>query len=392
MSRIVEMPLNFLSLTSGGKDSHFSAHLACLPPYNHNIVGYVHISPKSLASDAELADRNSHMFQSACSKVVTSTLSKCTGLPVYVLTVSNSSSSNNVERDYIPSTSDDEIEILYNFLSHLQTAVIPSLHPGLPLPNALCTGATLSTYQRTRIESITTRLNWTSISPMWRQSPFTLYKSIIATFPSTIVCKVATIGMSEKHVGKELGDLNSTLHALNEKFGVSVVGEGGEFETLVLDGPAFVNGRAKLTGGEKVVEDGAGAFILVPGMVGFGVGVGGGGLDVEVEDKTVFVDCDSFSVAVPHTSHSNSDSNATTMSVKKFQIRSKSTRCGLVQFSDIRSSTNNSSPTSQISDILAILKYNLLQQNLSPLDAISCVLHLPNSTTSAFSEVSETIH
>ena len=179
---------------------------------------------------------------------------------------------------------------------------------------------------------------------------------------------------------------------MNEKFGVSVVGEGGEFETLVLDGPAFVNGRAKLTGGEKVVEDGAGAFILVPGMVGFGVGVGGGGLDVEVEDKTVFVDCDSFSVAVPHTSHSNSDSNATTMSVKKFQIRSKSTRCGLVQFSDIRSSTNNSSPTSQISDILAILKYNLLQQNLSPLDAISCVLHLPNSTTSAFSEVSETIH
>jgi len=53
---------------------------------------------------------------------------------------------------------------------------------------------------------------------------------------NAILVKVAGAGLEPyKHLGKSLFELSNTLYKLNQKYGLDVCGEGGEYETLVLD-------------------------------------------------------------------------------------------------------------------------------------------------------------
>jgi len=230
------MPLNFLSLTSGGKDSHLSSLLAQSPPYNHNCIGYVHVAPprteENESEEIEEEDRNSHMFQSACSTIVVNTLSTCTGRPVYVLrarpttTTSTTTTSTSTAKTYIPTSKYDEIEILYTFLLHLSNTI------DNPKPNALCSGATLSTYQRTRVESITARLNWTSLAPLWRLPPRRILELCDEKGIEAVVVKVATMGCDSSDIGTNLSQIAEKISKVKcggMVGGGSVVGEGGEY-------------------------------------------------------------------------------------------------------------------------------------------------------------------
>ncbi|GKV12537.1 hypothetical protein SLEP1_g23666 [Rubroshorea leprosula] len=49
-----------------------------------------------------------------------------------------------------------------------------------------------------------------------------------------------------KHLGKEIAFLEPYLHKLKDLYGINVCGEGGEYETLTLDCPLFVNARIVL--------------------------------------------------------------------------------------------------------------------------------------------------
>ena len=55
-----------------------------------------------------------------------------------------------------------------------------------------------------------------------------------------ILIKVCSIGLKEKHLGKNLKAMQAELLKLNGLYGVHVCGEGGEYETLTLDCPAFI--------------------------------------------------------------------------------------------------------------------------------------------------------
>lgn len=55
----------------------------------------------------------------------------------------------------------------------------------------------------------------------------------------SIVVKVASLGLSQKHLGKSLAQLQPVLLGLADKFSCNACGEGGEYETLTLDGPMF---------------------------------------------------------------------------------------------------------------------------------------------------------
>jgi asparagine synthase (glutamine-hydrolysing) len=52
--------------------------------------------------------------------------------------------------------------------------------------------------------------------------------------------RIAADGLTAEWLGKRLtdGDVDR-LVALNKRLGINVAGEGGEFETIVLDGPIF---------------------------------------------------------------------------------------------------------------------------------------------------------
>jgi ABC transporter with metal-binding/Fe-S-binding domain ATP-binding protein len=103
---------------------------------------------------------------------------------------------------------------------------------------AVTAGAVESSYQTERIERLCDRLGAELFAPLWQADPRTLIDSMLdAGFEITIV-RVAARGFDESWLGRTLdSDAVSELERLNGEYGVHVLGEGGEFETLVTDGP-----------------------------------------------------------------------------------------------------------------------------------------------------------
>ena len=138
-----------------------------------------------------------------------------------------------------------------------------------PSANAVCSGAILSTYQRTRIESIARRLDLIPLSYLWQYpslptpSPESagLLHAMRAVGLDARIVKVASGGLDEELLWGNLldqGTMGKVKKAMG-RFGGSVLGEGGEFETLVLDGPAGVwKGRIEVEESERWVGRGEG--------------------------------------------------------------------------------------------------------------------------------------
>ena len=74
---------------------------------------------------------------------------------------------------------------------------------------------------------------------MWQRDQKELLGEMIDAGLVAVIIKVAGIGLSTKHLGKTLGEMQPTLLKLNELYGAHVCGEGGEYETLTLDSPMF---------------------------------------------------------------------------------------------------------------------------------------------------------
>ena len=80
--------------------------------------------------------------------------------------------------------------------------------------------------------------------------------------PSVPLSQVAAIGLDpHKHLGKSIRQLQPHLRRLRDQFGCNVCGEGGEYETLTLDCPAFKHGRILLDDWQ-VRGEGCGGYAL----------------------------------------------------------------------------------------------------------------------------------
>jgi ABC transporter with metal-binding/Fe-S-binding domain ATP-binding protein len=99
-------------------------------------------------------------------------------------------------------------------------------------------GAIESEFQTSRIRSMCERLGVDLFAPLWQRDPDELAAAMLdAGFEITIV-QVAARGLDESWLGRTLdADALDELRALNDEYGVHLLGEGGEFETLVTDGP-----------------------------------------------------------------------------------------------------------------------------------------------------------
>ena len=214
--------MKFIALVSGGKDSCYNI-MKCLE-YNHELVAIANLMPPS----SEMEEMNSFMYQSAAHNAIP-LMAECLDVPLF---------RQEIHRQPLVQTLDyredenDEVEDLYLLLLRIMEH-----HPDA---RGVSCGAIVSNYQRLRVENVCKRLKLTPLTYLWRRDREELLNEIISSSVHAILVKVAGAGLDPyKHLGKELSAMLPTLRVLNKKFGLDYCGEGGEYETLVLDCPVF---------------------------------------------------------------------------------------------------------------------------------------------------------
>jgi diphthine-ammonia ligase len=126
----------------------------------------------------------------------------------------------------------------------------------------IVSGAIASDYQKTRIEKICEQLKLKCITPLWQEDPLGVLKEILELNFEVIITGVYAYGFSEEWLGRKLDESAvADLVKLNKQYGVSLVGEGGEYETLVVDAPFFKK-RIGIVEAEKVWKDQSGFFLV----------------------------------------------------------------------------------------------------------------------------------
>ncbi|CAA9962368.1 ATP-bind-4 multi-domain protein [Pyrenophora teres f. maculata] len=233
--------LNVVALISGGKDSLFSI-LHC-QANGHTIVALanLHPAPATGDDDDDNEDINSYMYQTVGHSVIP-LYGEALGIPLYRQEIAGTAVDSS--RDYAADSQKqekDETEDLVPLLRKVMEA-----HPEV---NAVSTGAILSTYQRTRVESVALRLGLTPLSYLWQYPllpPYTqssLLHDMTAVGQKAIIIKTASGGLDEDFLGLDVASqatiarLANTMGRYGDAGDGAILGEGGEFETLALDGP-----------------------------------------------------------------------------------------------------------------------------------------------------------
>lgn len=218
-----------VALVSGGKDSCY-AMMKCIQ-YGHQIVALANLMP----ADDSVDELDSYMYQTVGHQIIVS-YAECMGLPLFRRRIHGSTRHQKLSYRMTPG---DEVEDMYILLNEVKTQI--------PSVTAVSSGAIASDYQRLRVESVCSRLGLVSLAYLWKQDQSLLLQEMITNGINAITVKVAAMGLEPgKHLGKEIAFLDPYLHKLKESYGINVCGEGGEYETLTLDCPLFVNARIVL--------------------------------------------------------------------------------------------------------------------------------------------------
>jgi ABC transporter with metal-binding/Fe-S-binding domain ATP-binding protein len=109
---------------------------------------------------------------------------------------------------------------------------------------AVISGAIASDYQKTRIEAACTDLGIMSFTPLWRMDQESELKEIISRGILPVIVSVSAEGFDINDLGVTIDERYfGILKKKNERYGINVTGEGGEYETFV----------AGITSGKRVI-------------------------------------------------------------------------------------------------------------------------------------------
>jgi len=192
--------MRLAALTSGGKDSIYAIQLAMRE--GHEITDLVTIEP----------DRDdSYMFHSANIHMV-DLISRSSGIPLTTQTT--------------PGLKEKELEDLEIALEHLDI-------------EGVVVGAIESEYQASRVRRICNTLGIEMVAPLWHVEPELLMRDMVWVMDIMIV-HVSAMGLDEAWLGRTIDDTAiDALIDLYRRYGIHICGEGGEYETLVLDAPLY---------------------------------------------------------------------------------------------------------------------------------------------------------
>lgn len=102
------------------------------------------------------------------------------------------------------------------------------------------TGAILSVYQASRIQRICHQLGLWCFNPIWHTDQDEHLMSLLQTGYSVIITGVFSEPFDESWLGRRIDAATvSLLREFKKDYGITLTGEGGEYETLVLDAPFF---------------------------------------------------------------------------------------------------------------------------------------------------------
>ncbi len=104
----------------------------------------------------------------------------------------------------------------------------------------IITGAVFSTYQRDRVEVICDKLGLKIFSPLWHKPQEQLMSELLHNGFEFIFTAIAAEGLDKSWLNRKISEQDlQRLIKIKEKLGINIAGEGGEFESLVLDCPLF---------------------------------------------------------------------------------------------------------------------------------------------------------
>lgn len=227
--------LKVAALVSGGKDSLYSA-MKC-GDYGHEVVVLANLYPSH-----EESQRDSYMYQTQGWEMLPA-IAECMGLPLERRAIVGTSA--NQDLLYRKREAEDEVEDMYELLREITIK-----HPEV---NAVCSGAVLSTYQRSRVEDVCDRLGLVSLAYLWQRDQTELLEEMIERGVEAVLVKVCSIGLGTFDLGRTIAQSRDKFVQLGDRFGMHVCGEGGEYETLTLDCPLFTKGRITVDRAECVV-------------------------------------------------------------------------------------------------------------------------------------------
>lgn len=191
--------MRLASLYSGGKDSTFALYLA--EQMGHEVPYIVNIMPEDKASwifHTPNLDVVPLMAQSMGKKLITA-----------------------------PSTGSEEGD-----MEGLRAAL-----DGLDVEGVV-TGAVWSDYQWDRMNIVCGDLGLKVVSPLWRKDQDMVMDEFLASGIKAVIVGCYAEGLDESWLGREINaDSVKELKVLREKYGISIMGEGGEYESMTMDSP-----------------------------------------------------------------------------------------------------------------------------------------------------------
>ncbi|RMZ80581.1 hypothetical protein DV738_g2737, partial [Chaetothyriales sp. CBS 135597] len=236
--------LNVIALISGGKDSLYSI-LHCVQN-GHRVVALANLAPPpERIQQEETGELDSMMYQTVGHQVIP-LYAEALGLPLYRRVIRGTAVQTGQDYD---TTDRDKVKKAH------------------PAANALCSGAILSTYQRTRVESVALRLGLTPLAYLWQypllpppqdgseqdlrpDSLTGLLDDMAAARCDARIIKTASAGIPERMLWSNVADPRARSQFVSrmarfypdDEAGLrsAVLGEGGEYETLAICGPPAV--------------------------------------------------------------------------------------------------------------------------------------------------------
>ena len=216
--------MKLAGLLSGGKDSVYAAHLT--QKQGHTLTHLV--SLRSMNPD-------SYMFH----------------------TVNIDLTRLQAEAWKIPYLSAETKGIKEEELKDLKKALEPLDVDGV------ITGAIASQYQAQRIDKLCEELGLHHHHPLWGMDREKLLQDMLDSGMNIIFTAVAAHGLNQTWLGETLTPERITqLRKLNTKYQVDMAGEGGEYESLVLDAPWF-NQRIKIISAKNTWDGISGRYNIL---------------------------------------------------------------------------------------------------------------------------------